>query len=78
VRRSFADVHVVGFYHRSCLNVSTRDGSTIVYSDRTDYSAYAERCRESTVLVNRKNAKADKVLTKGMIACMSFREFAER
>ena len=48
-----------------------------MYSDRTEYSAYTERCRESMVIVNRKNGKADKVLTKVMIACMSFRDFAE-
>jgi len=64
VRRSFADVDVVGFYHRSYLNLSSSDGSTIVYSDRKEYSAYAERCRDSTVIVNRKNGKADKALTK--------------
>ena len=77
VRRSFADVDVVGFYHRSYLNLSSSDGSTIVYSDRTEYSAYAERCRGSTVVVNRKNGNGNNVLTKEMIACMSFREFAE-
>jgi len=45
VRRSFSSVDVVGFYRRSYLNVSSADGGTIVYSDRTEYSAYAERCR---------------------------------
>ena len=29
------------------------------------------------MIVNRKNGKADNVLTKVMIACMSFRDFAE-
>jgi len=29
------------------------------------------------VIVNRKNGKADNVLTKVMIACMSFRDFVE-
>jgi len=41
VKRPFANMDVVGFYHRSTLKVAYND-STIVYSDRTEYSAYAE------------------------------------
>jgi len=77
VRRTFADVGVVGFYHRANLTESTADGKTIVYSDRTEYSAYAERCLESTMVMNRKNARVDKVLTKERVIAMNFREFAE-
>lgn len=76
VRRSFADVDVVGFYRRSYLTLKEED-RTIVYSDRTDYSAYAERMSEKTVVVNRKNATADKKLTKETLERMNFREFAE-
>lgn len=78
VRRSFADVHVVGFYHRANLIQKMEENErTIVYSDRTEYSAYAERCRESTVIWNRKNACEDKKLTVEEIQNMNFREFAE-
>jgi len=48
-----------------------------VYSDRTEYSAYGERCYDKTVIVNRKNARAENMLTKDMVAGMTFREFAE-
>jgi len=50
---------------------------TTVFSDRTEYSAYAERCCDKTVIVNRKNARAENVLTSNMVAGMNFREFAE-
>ena len=77
VRRSFSSVDVVGFYRRSYFNVSSADGSTIVHSDRMEYSAYAERCRRSTQVVSRANAASHNVLTKEMLAGMCFREFAE-
>ena len=64
VRRSFADVHVIGFYHRANLTETRKeDERTIVYSDRTEYSAYAERCRGNTTIANRKNGRPDKILT---------------
>ena len=77
VRKSFSDVHVVSFYRRSNVNVSTTDGNTIVYSDRTEYSAYAERCREDTKIENGKKIKEEQRLTKDKLASMNFREFAE-
>jgi len=77
VKRSFSDVSVVGFYHRGNLTESTADGRTIVYSDRTEYSAYAERCRETTVIKNRANAREENRLTEEEVAAMNFREFAE-
>ena len=42
VRRTFANVDVVGFYRRSYLTLKTGDDHTIVYSDRKEYSAYVE------------------------------------
>ena len=75
-KRSFANVDVVGFYHRSTLKVAYNDG-TIVYYDRTEYSAYAERCGESTVIINRTNARSENVLTKEMLSSVCFRKFAE-
>jgi len=77
IKKSFSDVSVVGFYHRANLNQSTRDGRTIVYSDRTEYSAYAEHCREDTEIKNRKNGIAEKSLSKEQLASMNFREFTE-
>jgi len=77
VRRTFSNVDVVGFYHRSNLMLSSDDDRTIVYSDRTEYSAYAERCRDNTVICSRKNARPENVLTREMLAAMNFREFAE-
>jgi len=76
VRRSFSDVSVVGFYHRANLTENFKDGKTIVYSDRTEYSAYAERCNDKTEVSNRKNA-VNNILTKEDVAQLSFREFAE-
>lgn len=69
VQRSYAAAEVVGFYHRASLNIDRGDGSTIVYSDRTPYSAYAERCRSSTVTTGK--------LSKEQLREMNFREFAE-
>ena len=63
VKKSFSDVSVVGFYHRANLTETMPDGRTIVYSDRTKYSAYAERCRDTTIIKNR--AKNVKMLTRG-------------
>ena len=48
IMKSFANVDVVGFYKRANLQVPYDDQQTIEYSDRTEYSAYAERCRDDT------------------------------
>ena len=77
VRKTFENVDVVGFYRRSYLTRKYDDDRTIVYSDRTEYSAYAERCSVKTVIGGRTNAAAEKRLTKDMLANMNFREFAE-
>ena len=69
VDRSYGNVDVIGFYHRATLNVRQPDESTIVYSDRTEYTAYAERCRDSTI--------SAKTLSKERLASMNLREFAE-
>ena len=77
VIRSFTDVDVVGFYRRSYLTLTGPDNDVIVYSDRTDYSAYSERLHDNVVIVNRKNAKPENLLTEEMIQGMTLREFAE-
>ena len=69
VFKSFPDVKIVGFYPRSNFYVPYDDQHTIEYSDRTEYSAYAERCRDDTVLSSG--------LTKKAIKHMCFNEFAE-
>jgi len=46
IRKSFNDVSIVGC--RANLTEQTDDGRTVVFSDRTEYSAYAERCRADT------------------------------
>jgi hypothetical protein len=66
---SFPDVEVQGCYWRATLTQSSADPSTVVYSDRTKYSAYAER-HECTVL--RRNVSEEE------LNAMSFREFCER
>lgn len=66
---SFPDVEVQGCYWRSTLTQSAADPNTVVYSDRTKYSAYAER-HEATVL--RKHVSEEE------LNAMSFREFCER
>jgi len=48
VRKSFSDVKVVGFYRRANLIQNSTDSREIVFSDRTEYSAYAERCSDAT------------------------------
>lgn len=69
VHRSYAAVEVVGFYNRASLNVDAGDGSTLVFSDRTPYSAYAERCRKSTVTTGKLKTEE--------LAALTFREFSE-
>ena len=51
IRKSFYDVPVVGFYPRANLIQSDGESSEITYSDRTEFSAYAERCRPDSVFV---------------------------
>ena len=77
VRWTYANVDVVGFYRRLYLTLSVVDKQTTVFSDHTEYSAYAEHCCDKTVIVNRKNAPGENILTKDMVAGMNFCEFAE-
>jgi hypothetical protein len=75
VRKSFPDVNVVGFYRRANVTQSSDDADVIIYSDRTEYSAYAERCRDSTAI---EISRGDKnKLTREELAAMNLREFAE-
>jgi hypothetical protein len=68
VRRSFPEVSIVGFYQRANLRMAVDDENTIEYSDRTQYSAYAERCRQDTRLGSG--------LTSSQVEAMNFNEFA--
>lgn len=68
LRRSFSEVKVIGFYNRARLAQSYMDKKSVIYSDRTEYAAYAERCNDSVLLTN---------VTKEEIANMCFIEFAE-
>jgi len=67
VDKSFPVVDVVGFYKRANVKLATDEYGTIEYSDRTEYSAYAERCRADTVL------KGD--LAQSCMEQMTFDEF---
>jgi hypothetical protein len=49
----------------------------IEYSDRTEYSAYAERLKESTAVAKRSKANNNQNLTKEKLVNMSFRESVE-
>jgi len=69
VCRSFGKVSIVGFYHRANLQVPYDDKYTIEYSDRTEYTAYAERCKTET--------ESGCGLAKQSLAKMSFHEFSE-
>jgi len=62
-------VNIMGFYKRANLQVSYDDEYTIKYSDRTEYSAYAEQCRDDTEL--------GRGLTKEQMETISFNEFAQ-
>jgi len=74
VTRTFDAVKVVGFYKRSYLTISTGHNTSIVYLDRTEYSAYAERCNDSTQIAPASTANT---LTKDRLKTMNLREFAE-
>jgi len=69
VSKSFANVDIIRFYHRANLQVPYDDDNTVEFSDRMEYSAYAERCRADTEL-GRGVSKKD-------IEEMCFNEFAE-
>jgi len=68
VQRLFSPVKVVVFYKRANIRVAVDDYNTIEYSDRTEYSAYAERCRPDTEFKGR--------LTQSDVKDMTFNEFA--
>lgn len=72
VQRSYAPVDVVGFYQRATLTVDRAEGSSIVYSDRTPFTAYAERCRKTTATIPNDDQ------TRKLIESMNFRDFCER
>ena len=74
VTRTFDAVKVVCFYKRSYLTISTGHNTSIVYLDRTEYSAYAERCNDSTQIAPARTANR---LTKVRLKTMNLREFAE-
>ena len=68
IQKNFNDVPVVGFYPRANLIESSSEDGVIVYSDRTEYSAYAERCRSDTVCIR---------FDKQELESMCFRDFVE-
>jgi len=68
VDKSFDAVDVVGFYKRANIRVVADEQNTIEYSDRTEYSAYAERCRPDTEFSGK--------LTRSDVENMTFNEFA--
>ena len=72
VERSFAQVKVVGFYKRANIKEALDDENVIEFSDRTPYSAYAERCNKET-----KYPKETTNEVKERIENMCFREFVE-
>ena len=67
IQKNFTNVRVIGFYPRASIIENIND-SVIVYSDRTEYSAYAERCKSETKCVD---------FDKTELEVMCFREFAE-
>jgi hypothetical protein len=73
VLKSFNDVTVVGCYNRALLlhrqQSSSMGDSHLVYTDRTKYSAYAERCNDNTKVTG---------FSKQAVELMSLREFAEQ
>jgi RecA/RadA recombinase len=71
VIKSFTSVRTVAHYPRATIieDAPYTESGVIELSDRTDYSAYAERCCTSTV------TKGD--LTTDQLSAMNLREFAE-
>ena len=79
VSKSFSKVQTVAFHPRANLFQSYADENVIEYSDRTEYTAYAERCNESTEIKVPRSAKGiDAADVYDEVAKMSLREFAER
>jgi hypothetical protein len=73
VRKSFANVKVVGCYPRAVIIESAPNSpdGVVQLSDRTEYAAYAERLRETTIV-------QDRIINKfGNLTYMNFRTFAE-
>ena len=68
VLKSYADVNVISCYDRASLLPSRENPGEWVYSDRTVYAAYAERCNESTKL---------KGLSAFEVRDMNLRDFCE-
>jgi len=58
----------VGYYPRANLIEIHADSGVITYSDRTEYSAYAERCRSDGVCIQ---------FDKDQLESMCFRDFVE-
>ena len=79
VSKSFSKVGTVAFHPRANLFQSYDDENVIEYSDRTEYTAYAERCNQSTKIKLPRSMKAtDAAQLYEEVAKMSLREFAER
>ena len=68
VFKTFETVKVVGCYRRAMVS-EMRDAETIRYSDRTEYSAYAERMNPTVTCA--------KNLTREELEVMNFKDFAE-
>jgi len=68
VQKSFDAVSIVGHYPRASITQCLEDKSVVVYSDRTEYMAYAERCNEENIFKEFDGSELD---------MMCFREFAE-
>ena len=74
VIQTFNRVEIVGFYRRATITFE-RDGQELKFSDRTCYSAYAERMNIRTKV---NTTKKDGVkLTNDVLRNMCYREFAE-
>jgi len=74
VYRSFSEIKVVGIYNRATLKETMEDDTVVELSDRTEYSAYAERCRPGVKVMPEDANKANK---KALIEAMCLREFCE-
>lgn len=68
VCKSFTDVSIVGFYKRGNIKLTNERENIIEYSDRTEYTAYSERLKETTELTSR--------LTREELDDMSLNDFA--
>jgi len=74
VMKTFPDVKVIGAYNRASI-LETVDREThedvVEYSDRSEYSAYAERCRSNTQFKGFDESEID------AMPDMNFRTFCE-